>query len=504
MLYKITAFILSAVLAFAVTMTPAYAAQSDTPPQTISESYVVMDAETGQVLIEKNMNVREYPASITKVFTVALALQNVGLGDKVTVTQDAAWSIEPNSSNIALQVGEVLTVEDLAYGAMLPSANDAANVLAEYAGGTMESFAAMMNAKAKELGCLSSNFVNASGLPDDNHYTTAYDMALITRYAMGVESFMPVFGMKDIYVIKPSNKQKYERRLGTEHMMLVESKYYYEGTIGGKLGWTEDAKHTIVTAAQRGGRTLICVAMKSPQKYDKFNDSIALFDYCFDNFESAVVTKDKLKTFNVSQYTGDAAGTLNIYGSESYPLMLHKSLSAADILIDYDVPEYYKDTPVTPKVRFSVNSDSMYTELGAYPMEYTPVEFSETEGAAEDIKVKMTLKERLLWLLKGLAIILLAAAAIIILLGIAAVCMRFINKRRRKKARRRAAHITVEARRSAGMRSAADPRGLSANSIPAEPKGYSVNRTLAEPKGTAANRARPYRPPQPPPPRRRR
>lgn len=494
MLKKTTALFLTVVLAAFVFPFCAFAV-SEAPPEVVSESYVVMDAATGQVLIEKNMNRREYPASITKVLTVALALQNSALKEKVTVSQNAAWGIEPNSSNIALQPGEVLTVEDLAYATMLPSANDAANALAEHVSGSTEAFAAMMNKKAAELGCTGTNFVNASGLPEDNHYTTAYDMALITKYAMTVPNYMSIFGMKDIYVIPPNAMQKNERRFGTEHMMLVESKYYYEGTLGGKLGWTEEAKHTMVTVVQRGAVKLICVTMKSPQKYDKFKDATMLFDYCFDSFVPISITKDRIKTFDLPNYKdGDSSEDITITGKEDYPLLLHKSINVNDINISYDIPEKYSYAEINPRVSFSVNSDSMYGNLGSYPMDYSVLAADNTLDSGNLKKPWASFGEQILAVLKVLAIMLLGLAVLVLLLGFFAVFMRIINKRRRKS-KRRAVHAQHNLMKKAG--SNPDNEAFEANNgANAEPRGYAAAHSVATPRGYSSNRSPPYKPPE--------
>lgn len=429
---------LAAVMTACAVTTTAFAKESTVPPSVISEAYVVMDAETGQVLIEKNMNRREYPASITKILTVALALENSDLDDRVTVSQDAVYAIEPNSSHIALQPDEVVRMRDLLYATMLPSANDAANVAAEYVGGSMEKFAEMMNKKAAELGCGNTHFVNANGLPDDDHYTTAYDMALITKYAIGVTGFLDIFGYQDVYQISPTNKQEQARRFGTEHMMLVESKYYYEGTLGGKLGWTEEAKHTIVTLARRNDMTLICVAMKSPQRYDKFNDSIALFDYCFDNFEPVAIPGDQLKTFSVSHYrSGGSAENVSISGEESYRFLVHKSVGKDAVEISYNVPEYYSDENIDPSVSFSVDSGSMYGEIGSFPMAFQTVAIEElpAEQNQEDVP-KETFADQFLGVMKIVGYGALGLLGLILLAFLVMLVIRFCNKYRRWHRRR--------------------------------------------------------------------
>ncbi|RPF48169.1 D-alanyl-D-alanine carboxypeptidase (penicillin-binding protein 5/6) [Hydrogenoanaerobacterium saccharovorans] len=441
MFKKMIALFISAAIAASYTIT-AFAAEASTPPPTVAEAYVVMDAETGQVLIEKNMNTKEYPASITKILTVALGLEKGKLEDSVNVTQDAVFAIEPNSSHIALQPDEIVTMKDLVYATMLPSANDAANVIAEHIGGTMKDFADMMNQKAEELGAKNTHFVNANGLPDDDHYTTAYDMALITKYAISVPGFMDVFGMKDTYTIYPTNKQPKERKFATEHMMLVESKFYYEGTLGGKLGWTQEAKHTSVTLAEKNGMKLIVVVLKS-DKYDKFKDSIALLDYSFDNFKRMSITKDKLKTFNISHYrSGGSAENVNIYGEKEYSFLVHKNMSDADVSIDYDVPEYYSDEKIHPAVVFETSSISMYEKIGSYPMDYQILALdAEADSTNADVPKKPTITSQLIGILKVIGIVVLSVLGLVVLLFLVMLIIRGYNQfckwhRRQKRIKR--------------------------------------------------------------------
>ena len=168
-------------------------------PVTASQTSVVMDISTGQVLVEKEMNQKMYPASITKIMTVLLALENADPATVHTMSYEATHSIDSGSTHIALTEGEQITLKDLIYATMVASANDAANGIAECVGGSIEQFVAMMNEKAKEIGAVNTHFVNANGLHDPDHYTTAYDMALITQYALGVEGFRDYWCAGGVY-----------------------------------------------------------------------------------------------------------------------------------------------------------------------------------------------------------------------------------------------------------------------------------------------------------------
>ena len=249
-------------------------------PTLVSESAVLIDADTGQILYNKDMHRQMYPASITKILTVITGLEKLPMTETMTMSHYAVFSIPVGSSHIALDEGEVITMEQAVYAALLMSANDACNGIAERIAGSTESYAVMMNETAKRAGAINSNFVNPHGLFDENHYTTAYDMAMICRYALGNETFRKVFGTRK-YVMAPTNEQPEERPFINQHDMIGNSSRRYEGVIGGKEGWTSVSKCTLVTAAERNGRTLIAVVMKCVKDADKYNDTRLLLDYGF-------------------------------------------------------------------------------------------------------------------------------------------------------------------------------------------------------------------------------
>lgn len=260
----------------------------DTPsrePDIVSDAAIVIDAETGQILYEKNSDVGKYPASITKVMTVLIALEhNLNLDQVVTMSQNAIWGIDRSSTNIGLDVGEQLTIRDLLYATMVNSANECAYALAELVGGDVENFAKMMNKKAEELGCKHTHFVTPNGLHDDDHYTTAYDMALIMRAAIHNDQFREIAGTVN-YTIPPTNLTDESRPLWTGTKMINPANpYYYEYCEGGKNGYTTDANNTLVTFARKDGLELICVVLDCDGLKYTFSDSKALYNYCFNNY----------------------------------------------------------------------------------------------------------------------------------------------------------------------------------------------------------------------------
>lgn len=252
-------------------------------PDVYAQSAIIMEASTGLILYEKNIHEQHYPASITKIMTVLLALENSSLGDIVTFSYNSVFDVEADSSRLWIDVGEQLTMQQCLYGIMLESANDVAYAVAEHISGDTSSFAELMTKRAKEIGCQNTNFMNPHGLHDDNHYTSAYDMALITREAMKNETFRKIFATRTSQ-IPPTNLQPEIRYLRNHHKFILKQDYYYDGCIGGKTGYTSKSKYTLVSVAKRGDLELICVVMRDDSSAHQYTDTQKLLDFAFDNF----------------------------------------------------------------------------------------------------------------------------------------------------------------------------------------------------------------------------
>lgn len=281
------------------------------PPEIESMSAIVMELSTGTILYEKETQQDYYPASITKIMTTLIALENSDLNEVVTFSDNAIDST--SGSGIARDYGEQMSMEYCLYGVMLASANECAAAVAEHVGGTIDNFVAMMNKKAKELGCVNTHFNNPHGLPDENHYTCAYDMALIAQAAYQNETFRIITGTAR-YTIPPTNKHSEPTPLQNHNEMLYpfkHTKYVYEYCTGGKTGWTSVANSTLVTYAEKDGMSLVCVVM-NVQAPGHWTDSRHLFDYAFDNFQIMNIVENETR-YDSSENI--AKGTLNNNGA---------------------------------------------------------------------------------------------------------------------------------------------------------------------------------------------
>ena len=242
----------------------------------------------GKVLYEKDMHSRKYPASTTKILTAIIALEKCDLNEIATASHSAVFSVKSGYSIANIQEGESFTIGELLDVLMLQSANEAANVIAEHISGSVGEFAKLMNQKAKEIGCLDSNFVNANGAHNDNHYSTAYDLALIARYCMQNEEFRKIVIKRECSL--PTTEIYTEPRIfrNTNSLMQENSRYYYPYCNGIKTGFTTPAKNCLISSSNKNNFELISVILHAEATEDglsaRYLDTINLFEYGYNNY----------------------------------------------------------------------------------------------------------------------------------------------------------------------------------------------------------------------------
>ncbi|MGN0485373.1 MAG: D-alanyl-D-alanine carboxypeptidase family protein [Lachnospiraceae bacterium] len=319
-------------------------------PQIGSESGIVIEMNTGTVLYEKNSDAQHFPASITKIMTALLAVEHGKMDDVVTFSHDSVYNTE--GSGIARDVGEEMTLEQCLYGMMLESSNECAYAIAEHIGGSLDKFVKMMNEEAKKLGCKNTHFNNPHGLPDDAHYTSAHDMALIAMEAYKNETFRIICGTKT-YTIPPTNKHKNEETyLQNHHCMLYPRKtaeYLYDYCVGGKTGYTSVALYTLVTYAKKGDMDLVCVTMKTPDPYGHYKDTRSLFDFCFDNFQMVEVAEQAQKNTKEQTETTGILGNVESFAKidPNARIILPKTANFSDAKSKIDYKTADDDTIAT-------------------------------------------------------------------------------------------------------------------------------------------------------------
>lgn len=270
--------------------------------QVEAKAALLVDADSGEILYEQNAHDKMYPASITKMMTALLTLEAVGKGtlkldQVITATADIRVDLRDDGSTQNIQTGEQMTVENLLYCALVSSANESCNILAEAVSGSLDAFHARMNQRAQELGCKGTHFVNAHGLPDDNHYTTAYDLFLIAREAMKHAEFMKIVGTKNYTV--PATNLSPERILHSTNYLIsnwIIPGYIYKYATGIKTGSTDQAGHCLLASAVKNGRTLVSVVMGAENVQENgglvrksFSESKRLLEWGFNNFKKQTV-----------------------------------------------------------------------------------------------------------------------------------------------------------------------------------------------------------------------
>lgn len=304
-------------------------------PSVASETAILIEAETGTILYQKDAHKQMYPASITKILTTLIAYEMCELDETVTFTYEALSTIPYDSSRIWVDKGEYMSMEDCLAAILIMSANDVAAGVAEHIAGDLDAFADIMNERAKELGCLNSHFVNSHGYHDPDHYTTAYDMAQIGRVFFENELLCSLARERN-FKHGPTDGQPDPIDEWNQNKLLATRSYEYEYLVGSKTGYTSDAGQTLISCAQKDGLKIICVVMNAV-KPDQYKDTVTLFDWGFSNFTTAniydndktYVSADSSYGMDVVDVLGDSAPLLNM-DRESI-VVLPKTASFSDV-----------------------------------------------------------------------------------------------------------------------------------------------------------------------------
>lgn len=287
-------------------------------PSVYGDSAIVMDMNSGAIVYGKQIDKTHYPASITKILTALVALENSELTDEVLFSEDSISFLEYGDAHIGMTPGEILSMEDALYGMLLASANEVAYAIAENVGklmgGDYNTFIQKMNERSAELGCTGSHWTNPNGLHDDNHYTTAHDMALIASEVYQYDEFRMIVQTLS-YTIPPTNLVNESRTFQQNHKMLwPQNANYYEYCTGGKTGYTDQARTTLVTMADNGELQLAAVVLYDFGS-DAYVDTRAMFDYVFNNFAKVMLSSQE-KPEEIDSYADNDAYVLLPSGIE--------------------------------------------------------------------------------------------------------------------------------------------------------------------------------------------
>ncbi len=347
-----------------------------------AESAILMEFQTGTILYSKNIHQREYPASTTKILTTLIAAEQCQMDEIVTFSHDAVFDTPWDSSHIAMDVGQELTMEQCLNAILIRSANEVCYAVAEHITGTTDwqVFSDLMNERAAQLGCLNSHFANPNGLPDSDHYTTAYDLAMIGRAFFANEMLCKIT-LAPRMEFPPTDKLP-QGKLENNHMEIIPGgTYAYPYLVGCKTGYTDDARSCLVSCAEKNGLRLICVVMRDEAPY-QYEDTITLFEYGFSNFEKVYVSQAETK-YDIDN-TGLFYSGNDIFGN-SQPFL---SLNKDDFIV---LPQTISFQEVTSSISYETVDENQaavitYTYQGM-PLGTVGVDFT---GNREDASVVET------------------------------------------------------------------------------------------------------------------
>ena len=346
-----------------------------------AKSSLIVEVNSGKIIYEDNANMQNYPASITKILTAIIVLENCELNDMATVSKSAISNIPIEYVVTPVYVGEKISIEDLLYALMLKSANDAAYVLAEHVAGSVEAFSDMMNKKAEELGCKNSHFVNPNGIHDDNHYTTAYDMYLIAKYAMKNEIFAKIVSTYQ-YTLSATNKYSNKDRVmeNTNFFINPNSKYYNKSVNGIKTGTTSQAGNCLITDIRKNGIDIITIIVGAKTKERRFSETNKMIDYSFSNYTNTKLHEkgDIIKTVEVKKAKNK---NLNLVISDEINVIKNVKIKTEDI-----EPEILLSENIIAPI-------SAGQEIGTIKYNVDGLEYSAKLLAADNIERKVYYKE---------------------------------------------------------------------------------------------------------------
>ncbi len=327
-------------------------------PEVSAESAIVMEVNTGTILYAKNIHEELYPASTTKIMTCLLAVENASLSDTITFSNEAVFSVPNDGSSIGMDVGESISLEQALYGIMVGSANEVANAVGEHVSGSIDAFVSLMNEKATSLGATNTHFANPNGLQDENHYTSVYDLALISSEFFSNELLCNVANTPR-YHFEPTATQPDDFYLNNKHK-LITGEIAYDGIVGGKTGYTDLARETLVTCAERDGMKLVCIVFME-ESPTQFIDTVTLFDYAFNNFqminvsdnETRYMPDDSLFFESENDVFGKSGNILSLSTDSSIIIPKTATIADTDYEVSYEISD--KDISINPAAIAKIN-----------------------------------------------------------------------------------------------------------------------------------------------------
>lgn len=404
-----------------------------------AEAAILMDADTGQILYAKNIDERLMPASTTKIMTCLTAIKRgANMSDVITVSQAAIDANDPEGSNMGLYAGEQLTLEEIMTGILVCSANEGCNALAEHMAGSMDGYVDYMNDEAAKMGLTNTHFVTTNGLPDPDHYTTARDLATIAREFFSYDVLCRLSSTP--YVELEETDTHRAHSLYSKNKLYKNRDYEYPYLLGSKTGYTDDARQTLVSAAEKDGTRLICVILMEEAPY-QFEDTVNLFDYGFANFSYSRIS-DFENTFDTgSNYLSDSTYGSLISLNTDVKVLLPNSADLSNITSDITYRE--SSSPYFADVNYYYNG----YYIGKAGLSYNPITTSIDEIKLSGINTNKDVKITIINVKKVFLIVLLSFAGVLIIIRLIILIKKLILKQKEKAKRNQKFNQSVNSNR---------------------------------------------------------
>lgn len=404
-----------------------------------AEAAILMDADTGQILYAKNIDERLMPASTTKIMTCLTAIKRgANMSDVITVSQAAIDANDPEGSNMGLYAGEQLTLEEIMTGILVCSANEGCNALAEHMAGSMDGYVDYMNEEAAKMGLTNTHFVTTNGLPDPDHYTTARDLATIAREFFSYDVLCRLSSTP--YVELEETDTHRAHSLYSKNKLYKNRDYEYPYLLGSKTGYTDDARQTLVSAAEKDGTRLICVILMEEAPY-QFEDTVNLFDYGFANFSYSRIS-DFENTFDTgSNYLSDSTYGSLISLNTDVKVLLPNSADLSNITSDITYRE--SSSPYFADVNYYYNG----YYIGKAGLSYNQITTSIDEIKLSGINTNKDVKITIINVKKVFLIVLLAFAGVLIIIRLIILIKKLILKQKEKAKRNQKFNQNVNSKR---------------------------------------------------------
>ncbi len=440
---RLSSFFLATVLCITLFCTSVSAepqnTNQNTTPEINSGAVIVMDADTGSILYEKDSKKMLSPADTAQILTVLLGIESGKEDETVTVTKETFDSVDREGTHISLVPEEKVRLRDLFYAVMLTSASDAAKTIAVAVNGSERAFADAMNQRMKKLGAMNTSFTNADGSYEENNFTTAEDLALLTKDALKNKTFRTVFE-KTSYTMEATNKNATGRSFSTLCLLMKNSdmNVKYNDAVGGKTGWNDHAGYNLVSVARRDGRTLICVLLNAETSKQRYEETISLFEYAFSAFRNVSVPSSLLVPTEIPVIkNGTIVRKITVSIPDNTVLSTNVDFQEGTMSLS-PLPDHLNEGETDLKLTvFAKNADNNVVDIGTIVLkiETREVELEDPPGGEKTVPLSFGSK---LWnVLRTILLILLCIVGGILLIASALFLVSYLQRRKRQTSRRR-------------------------------------------------------------------